>query len=208
MNLKLNYLFSKLIKKIQVPAVYQSNLNKRSKIASGSQIVNTTIGKYSYIGNSCTIIYTEIGNFCSIADNCIIGGAQHPVKWVSTSPVFHDGKNILGKNFSEHKFNPYSVTKIENDVWIGNNCLIKAGVTISNGAVIGMGSVVTKDVGPFEIWAGNPAKLIKYRFENEKIKKLIDIKWWTFDDQRIQSISKYMNESDDFIEEIEKEGIE
>lgn len=201
--MKFNYLFSKLIKKLQIPAVHHSKLSESARVASGTQVVNTTIGKYSYIGNFCTIVYSEIGNFCSVADNCIIGGANHPIKQISTSPVFQEGQNILKKNFYDHKFKPYVTTNIGNDVWIGNNCLVKAGITISDGAIIGMGSVVTKDVGPFEIWAGNPAKLIRYRFEDDVIEKLVNIKWWDFQDEKIQSVSKYMNNVETFLKEIE-----
>lgn len=197
--MKLNYLFSKLIKKIQIPAVQQSRLDNRARVASGSQVVNTTVGKYSYIGNFCTVIHAEIGSFCSIADNCIIGGAQHPIERVSTSPVFHEGKNILGKNFYEHKYNPYKITKIENDVWIGSNCLIKAGVTISNGAVIGMGTVLTKDVGPYEIWAGNPGRLIRKRFEDHIIKELLEDKWWDKSDSELKTSSPVFNDVNKYL---------
>ncbi len=131
--------------------------------------------KYSYIGNYCTVINSEIGKFCSIADNCIIGGANHPIGWVSTSPVFHQGKNVLRKNFSALEFVTTTRTFIGNDVWIGSNCLIKSGIKISDGAVIGMGSVVTKNVGPYEIWAGNPAKMIKGRFADSIIDDLLAI---------------------------------
>lgn len=172
------YLISKFIKKIHIPAIHNSNLSKSSKVCSGSHIVNSKLGSYSYIGNDCTVIKTEIGKFCSIADNNIIGGASHPINWVSTSPVFYEGRNILRKNFSNHEFNSFKKTVIENDVWIGNNCLIKSGVTISNGAIIGMGSVVTKDIGPYEVWAGNPAKLIRKRFDDNTVEKLIQDEWW------------------------------
>ena len=163
-------------------------------------MVNSTIDKYSYIGNNCTIINVEIGRYCSIADNCIIGGASHPIDWVSSSPVFHEGRNILKKNFSEHQFETTKRTVIENDVWIGNNVLIKSGVKISNGAVIGMGSVVTKDVGPYEIWVGTPAKLIRKRFNDEIINDLMTLKWWDWEDNKLEKNSIYFNNIETFLE--------
>jgi acetyltransferase-like isoleucine patch superfamily enzyme len=186
----LMYLISKLIKKIQIPSIKNSKIDKTSKINANTQIVNTTIGRYSYTGYNCMIIETHIGNFCSIANNVVIGGANHPIDWVSTSPVFHQGKNTLNKNFSNHEFNTYKKTIIGNDVWIGNNSLIKSGLIIGHGAIIGMGSVVTKNIGNYEIWAGNPAKLIRKRFSDEYIQKILEIGWWDFEDDKIHEISK------------------
>lgn len=197
MNLK--YLFSKLIKKSQLPALKSTKIHKTSKVCSGSHIVNSEVHRYTYIGNFCTIINVEIGSFCSIADNCIIGGASHPIEWVSTSPVFHEGKNILRTNFSSHEYKTSKKTVIDNDVWIGNNCLIKSGVKIENGAVIGMGSVLTKDVGKYEIWAGNPAKLIRKRFPDEKIQCLLDSEWWEWDDHTLYNNSSLFNNVEAFL---------
>lgn len=188
------YLISKFIKRMHIPAIKNSNIHKKAKICSGSHLVNVNIKRYSYIGSFCTIVNTDIGEFCSIADNCIIGGANHPIDWVSTSPAFHKGKNIIRKNFSLHIFNPFSQTTIGNDVWIGNNCLIKSGVTIADGAVIGMGAVVTKNVGPYEIWAGNQAKLIRKRFDEKTIEKLLENKWWQYNDRILKEKAKYFND--------------
>jgi len=193
------YFISKVLKKIQISAIKNSSIDKRSKVASASNILNTKLGKYSYIGNYCTVIDANIGKFCSIADNVIIGGASHPLDWISTSPVFYHGKNIMKKNFSENLYNPTRKTIIQNDVWIGNNSLIKSGVTIKNGAVIGMGSVVTKDVGAYEIWAGNPAKLIRKRFNDIDIDKLLNSNWWEWNDMEIAKNANFMNNKDDFM---------
>src|SRR5699024_11288650 len=98
--MNITYLISKFLKKVQIPAIINSNIDKTAKICSASHIIKTDLEKYSYIGNYCTINDASIGKFCSIADNCQIGGAAHPIDWVSSSPVFHEGKNILSKNFS------------------------------------------------------------------------------------------------------------
>lgn len=195
------FLISKIIKKLHFAAIRESKIHKTAKVCSGSYLVRTNLGKYSYVGNFCTIINTSIGNFCSIADNCIIGGANHPINWVSTSPVFHSGKNILGKNFSNHNFKTTEETSIGNDVWIGNNCLIKNNIKISNGAVIGMGSIVTKNVGAYEIWAGNPAKLIRKRFAEDTISQLLKTEWWAWSDNEIKKSSLLFNEVRKFLSE-------
>ena len=79
---------------------------------------------------------------------------------------------ILHKNFSEFEYDVFTETSIGNDVWIGEGCKIRAGVSIADGAVLGMGSVLTKDIGAYEIWAGNPAKFIRKRLENEEIDEI------------------------------------
>ena len=203
--MNLLYLISKVFKKMHIPAIRESKIHSTARICSRSHTVHTSLGKYSYIGNFCTVINTSIGSFCSIADNCIIGGANHPIYWVSTSPVFHTGKNVMRKNFSSHEFKTTEKTNIGNDVWIGNNCLIKSGINISDGAVIGMGSVVTKDVGAYEIWAGNPAKLIRKRFSDDKKSILLNSKWWNYDDETLKRKALYFSDVESFISIVKSE---
>ena len=92
----------------------------------------------------------------------------------------------MKKNFARHEFEIFKRTTIGNDVWIGNRVMIKAGVKIGDGAVVGMGSIVTKDIGPYEIWAGNPARLIRKRFDDETIDAFEKMKWWEWDDIKIE----------------------
>lgn len=202
----MRYYISKFINKIQISSVKNSEIHNTSKLGSKNNILELKMGRYSYIGNNCTIVNTTINNFCSIADNCIIGGAQHPIEWGSTSPVFHSGKNILKKNFSKHEFKVYENTNIGNDVWIGNNVIIKAGVQIGNGSIIGMGSVVTKNVGNYEIWAGNPAKLIRLRFSEDVVKELMKFQWWEKDDEEILKLSQQINNIDKFLCYLREKG--
>lgn len=175
------------------PALKNCNIDKSSRVCSRSELTRCSVGRYSYIGYQNFMVNVSIGSFCSIADRCSIGGALHPMDYVSTSPVFHEGKNILNKNFSKHPVPSTPQTIIENDVWIGQGAFVKAGVHIGNGAVIGMGSVVTKDVGPYEIWAGNPAKLIHKRFDDRTIQRLLNSNWWEMDDTELSKHAKYFN---------------
>lgn len=201
---KIEYLASKIIKKAHFRSIKNSTINKTSSIAAGTQFVNSDMGRYSFCGYDCIIIDTSIGSFCSISGNCEIGGASHSIEWVSTSPVFNENKDQIKKKYSYHKYNTSKHTKIGNDVWIGSKCLIKAGVTIGDGAVIGMGSVVTKDIPPYEIWGGNPAKLIRKRFNENVIIKLLEIKWWEFDEEKLILYAKYFNNITKFLEEVNK----
>ena len=133
----------------------------------------------------------KIGKFCSIADGVkILLGGNHRSDWISTYPfsaiseIWPEAKDIKGHPCSKGDIS------IGNDVWIGMDVTILSGVTISDGAIIGAGSVVTKDVKPYSVVAGNPAKLIRMRFNSEQIEKLLSIRWWDWD---IKKIHKNLN---------------
>lgn len=175
-------------------------VDKTAAICSGVRFYRGKIGKYSYIGNNSFVSDTDIGSFTSISTDCYIGGTSHPTDWVSTSPVFHKWENIMKKNFARHEFEIFKRTTIGNDVWIGNRVMIKAGVKISDGAVVGMGSIVTKDIGPYEIWAGNPARMIRKRFEDETIDALEKMKWWEWDDNKIEKYAEKFTVPSELIE--------
>jgi len=122
-----------------------------------------------------------IGKFCSIATGAIFmmaGNQGHRHDWLTTYPFFYDNK---GGQWGENLPDPYlskGSTIVGNDVWIGAEAMILAGVKIGNGAVIGARSLVTKDVEPYTIVGGNPARVIKKRFEDKTIEILQEIKWW------------------------------
>lgn len=184
-------------------AVRGSVIDKTAKVGNGAQIVNCKIGRYTYLYGT-SAVQTEIGSFCSIAAGSTIGGGSHPTDWVSSSPVFYKGRNVLKTNFSQNEYAEFKKTIVGNDVWIGSKCLIKGGVTIGDGAVIGMGSVVTKDVPPYEIWAGNPAKCIRKRFDDETIEKLLELKWWELPDEKLKELGNLFNDPKKLIEYFEE----
>lgn len=179
----------------------EATVDKTAAICSGVRFYRGKIGRYSYIGSNSFVSDTDIGNFTSISADCYIGGTSHPIKWVSTSPVFHRWENIMKKNFAKHDFEFFKKTFIGNDVWIGNRVMIKAGITIADGAVIGMGSIVTKNIGPYEVWAGNPAKLIRKRFQDDIITKLQEIEWWNWEDEKLKEQSGLFSNIEQFINE-------
>lgn len=201
MNLK--YILAKGLKIIlNPPALNQCKIDSSSKVCARSELTLCEIGRYTYVGYQSFMVNVKIGAFCSIADRCSIGGAAHPTAYVSTNPVFHEGDNVLQKNFSKHPVLKTPKTIIENDVWIGQGVFIKAGVHIETGAVIGMGSVVTHDVGAYEIWAGNPARIIRKRFDDKTIQELLDSQWWKFDDEKIKKYAQYFNEPEKFLDKL------
>jgi acetyltransferase-like isoleucine patch superfamily enzyme len=155
-----------------------------------------SIGKYTYGTHNLKIYYSDsgsklnIGNFCSIASNVTIYlGGNHRSDWVTTYPFGH-------ANANPHIFNNFNgvghpATKgdviIGNDVWIATNVTIMSGVTIGDGAVIANNSHVVKNVDPYTIVGGNPAKYIKQRFSDNQIQQLLTIKWW---DKSIDEINR------------------
>ena len=160
--------------------------------------------KYSFCGYDCEIINCRIGSFCSIANNVIIGGAMHPINWVSMSPVFYYGRDSVKKKFSEFKRDPDKETVVGHDVWIGHGAHIKQGVTLGTGSVVGMGSVVTKDVPPYSIVGGNPARVIRMRFDEDVTNQLLKSEWWNMSESRIQELSQYIQDPVEFLNQLNK----
>lgn len=198
--MNLLYIWNKALKKLRGVALLNSEIDQSSTVEAGSHIVNSSMDRYSFCGYDCKIINCQIGSFCSIADEVIIGGAQHPIEWGSTSPVFYWGRDSVRKKFSEFKRPETLRTTIGNDVWIGDRAIIKAGVTIGDGAVIGMGSVVTKNVGAYEIWGGNPARFIRKRFPSELIQQFLKLKWWELSDDELAKAAERVKIPEEFIQ--------
>jgi acetyltransferase-like isoleucine patch superfamily enzyme len=160
---------------------------------------NIIIGEYTYgeenikylqwgSGNSCTI-----GKFCSIAPNVtFLLDGNHPYDWTTTYPFDYYYQSHFGDDRVKEAFNKWSSfkgpIKIGNDVWIGTGVTITHGVTIGDGAIIGTNALVIKDVEPYQIVGGVPAKLIRNRFDKEIVDLLLKLKWWEFDKKIIRDI--------------------
>lgn len=195
----LRYLLGKALKKARMAAVRNSTVHPTSKIESGSSFINSEMDKYSFCGYDCDIFHANIGAFTSIANDVVIGGARHPMEWVGMSPVFYAGRDSVIEKFATHQLPLSRNVKIGNDVWIGRSALILAGVCIGDGAVVGAGSVVTKDVPPYSVVGGNPAKHIKYRFDESLICKLIELQWWNFTTKQLAILGRHITNPDEFI---------
>ncbi len=149
---------------------------------------NVDLGDYSYIGDGTRVIRAEIGRFCSIAGSVQIGLGNHPSGMVSTSPAFYTNHNAVRTQWVEHppEFEEYKQTVIGNDVWIGTRAMVRDGVAIGHGAIIGAGAVVTKDVEPYAVMAGVPARMIRKRFDDETVEKLLKLNWWDWPENEIR----------------------
>lgn len=144
-------------------------------------------GAFSYSFSSFFGEYpVSVGRYCSIAHDVKVAGARHEISYVTTHPILTDEwwqhlATRFGAQWKIHQINKsYGPISIGNDVWIGSGVIIKGGCVIGDGAVIASGSVVVKDVPPYSIVGGNPAKIIKMRFKDSIVEKLIESKWWKY----------------------------
>jgi acetyltransferase-like isoleucine patch superfamily enzyme len=162
---------------------------------------NVSLGEYSYVARNCSITNTAIGRFCSIGPNFSCGLGIHPVKGISTAPMFYSTAKQNGVTLAEdNKIDEFRQTTIGNDVFIGANVTVLDGVSIENGAVIGAGAVVTKNIPPYAIAVGVPAKVVNYRFSKAQICELQKLEWWNFHRERLQEIEKNFFEIDKFLD--------
>lgn len=155
------------------------------------------IGAFTYIRNArLSAGVRSIGRYTSIAPGVVAGDGNHPTDWLSTHPFQH-GDSTLFNAWSKNKEFKFAKPQrglggpinIGNDVWIGTNAIILRGVTIGDGAIVAAGAVVTKDVPPYAIVGGCPARLIRFRFDQRTIDKLMDLKWWNFEADCLSGIS-------------------
>lgn len=164
-----------------------SQISKDSVLFQNVGVSDSFVGARTYIQKNSIITSVDIGRFCSIASNVTIGLADHPINMVSTSPVFYDNTQPLPFFFTSQKHSDKIVprTTIGSDVWIGQGVMIKAGVNVGVGSVIGAGAVVVKDVKPYSVVAGVPAKHIKWRFDAQTRSQLITSNWWNYEDKKL-----------------------
>ncbi|MBP1839122.1 DapH/DapD/GlmU-related protein [Formosa algae] len=163
-----------------------------TKLDEPYNLLNVLVGNYTYLSKNCHINNTVIGKFCSIGPNLISGWGMHPTNGISTHPMFYSINKQNGMTLSAtNKFKEMESIKIGNDVFIGANVIILNGVDIGDGAVIGAGSVVSKNIPPYAIAVGAPIKILKYRFSEDKIKSLLALKWWDYNESELQDVEKY-----------------
>ncbi len=143
---------------------------------------NTEIGDYTYINKNVDITKSKIGNYCSIGSHVRIGLGEHDITQISTSSLLSENGGYKGLTQKD--------CIIKNDVWIGVGAVIRRGVTVGNGAVIGANSFVNKDVPDFAVVGGCPARIIKYRFDKEKIEKILKTEYWNYPPEEARKIIK------------------
>lgn len=194
----INYIKERIEKYIQVkndPKKKNMGLNTYYKKYDFS------VGKYTYGYHQFFYEHVNlesIGSFCSIASNVCITGMNHPTNYITTNPIiyFKSRGFISEDNLSIVDKEKNKKVIIGNDVWIGTNVTLLPSIKIGNGAIIAAGAVVTKDVPDYAIVAGVPAKIVKYRFSQEEIEILNNVKWWEWEDEKIRNnIDKFTDKN-------------
>jgi acetyltransferase-like isoleucine patch superfamily enzyme len=170
-------------------------------------------GKYTYGINNINILNwgedfnIEIGSFCSIGGNItMFVGGNHNSNWITTYPFGHINQDIFNKHDGRGHPKQSRIIIIGNDVWIGGNTTIMNGVIIGDGSIISANSHVVKDIPPYTIVGGNPAKYINQRFNYEIVKKLLKLQWWNLPDEIINQLSPFLccDDINEFFKEVEK----
>jgi hypothetical protein len=160
--------------------VRDSQFGIYTEVGARTTVAETTFGDYSYVVQDSQIIYTTVGKFCSIASHTRINPGNHPLQRVALSHVTYRA-SAYGLGEDEAGFfdwrREHHVT-FGHDVWIGHGVVVLPGVTIGTGAAIGAGAVVTKDIPPFAIAVGNPARILRFRFPQAVQDSLQRIAWW------------------------------
>ncbi|WP_417228370.1 CatB-related O-acetyltransferase [Amphritea sp.] len=170
-----------------------SKLGRYVKVMAKASVYDSKIDDFSYIAGG-KVNRSTIGKFSAVGSGALVGGlGMHPTNFLSIHPAFYSTKNQCGINFAgEEFFSEYKETTIGNDVWIGANAIILDGVNVGDGAIVGAGAVVTKDVPPYAVVTGVPARILRYRFTEEKARLLIGSLWWDLSDELLKEVAAEM----------------
>lgn len=182
-----------------------SKVSRKSRTYPNSKLFNSSLDSYSYVGKRSSLVHASVGKFCSIANDVCLGMGTHTIGFISTSSLFTEKKNGSKQVWcKESVINiPYLPVKVGNDVWIGERAMIMGGVNIGDGAVIGACAVVTKDVPPYAVVGGVPAKIIRYRFPEKVIEKLLELQWWNLPENVIKNNITVFQKEDFTVQDIE-----
>lgn len=177
-----------------------SELSEYVNIRKGSEIYSSKIGRFTRV-NGARVSHADVGAFCSFAPDAHVGGGgDHPLNQLSTASVFymcdsfHHPKVRLATQ-SKYK-NALKTVRIGSDVWVGSGARIKHGVNVGHGAVVGSGAVVVKDVPPYAIVGGVPAKVIGYRHDDKLREVLIASEWWCWDEKLLRKATELFDEDE------------
>lgn len=188
--------------------IIDTDFGKWNEVGKECIFLESKIGDYTYFGSGCDVAHTEMGKFCSVAKNVRINPANHPMDRPSQHHFTYRRKKFqMDEKDDEGIFQWRREKKviIGNDVWIGHNAIIMGGVKIGDGAVIGSGSIITKDVEPYTVIGGVPGKFIKRRFDEKISKALLKIKWWDWSYELIKErFDEFLGDIEGFVKKYEE----
>jgi acetyltransferase-like isoleucine patch superfamily enzyme len=166
--------------------ISNATLEGNSTIQTGCVLDQVVLGAWSYIARETVLNDVRLGRFCSIGPRTIIGAGEHPTDLISTSPVFYSDRGQCGPGFaSATTFTERRTVTIGHDVWIGAHVFIRDGVSIGNGAIVAAGAVVARDIPPYAVVGGVPAKPIRSRFHADIVARLETLAWWNWDEAKL-----------------------
>jgi phosphonate metabolism protein (transferase hexapeptide repeat family) len=169
-------------------SVRASTFGRYCEVGARTKVAESSFGDYSYVVNDSDIIYATVGKFCSIAAHTRINPGNHPLERVALSHfTYRSSAYDMGPDdaaFFDWRRSFRCV--MGNDVWIGHGAIVLPGVKLGNGAAVGAGTVVTKDVPAFAIVVGNPGRVLRYRFAPEIIAALERIAWWDWEHEQLR----------------------
>lgn len=177
--------------------LYNSTLGDHLQLQRGTSATDVRLGRYTYVGREAYLNLVAAGAFCSLGPWLMAGLGEHPANLGTTSPAFYSTRKQCGATFA-----PTDVVAerkpivIGNDVWLGARVFVRDGVTIGDGAIVAAGAVVTHDVPPYAIVGGTPAKLIRLRYGEPIIARLLALAWWEWPDDRLRAAQPHLARQD------------
>jgi acetyltransferase-like isoleucine patch superfamily enzyme len=177
---------------------------EKVKVLENTILSKVRVGSYSYVGGNSVLKNCSVGKFCSLGSEVKIGLGIHPVAGVISSyPGFYSASASGAVKFNHNSsIEEYKQVVVGNDVWIGTRAMILDGVTVGDGAIIAAGSVVTKDIEPYNVVGGVPAKLIRKRYSQEEVQQLVDFAWWDKGEEFCRENSELFLNSETFLQMI------